>query len=154
METVGKIFEYVMSLMGNIVKVLIMLAVVGVIWGILKYFFSYNPEKRKEANKFIVYGLLSLLVITSIWGFVHLFGTFFGLKLGQTSSGDFYKSVGTYQEGEEIDATLQFGEPGFLLGPDDTSFTPTNPAEGDSGAEYQSESRSSMGRLIRDFFKR
>lgn len=59
--------------MNDAIIIIVSLALLAFLWGVLKYFFySTSPEKRKESSKFITYGLLSLLVITSVWGFVNI----------------------------------------------------------------------------------
>lgn len=110
MDKLRTIFEYLMDLMGNLVTTFIMLAVLAVMWGIVRYLFTYSPEKKKEGNRFIVYGLLSLLVMTSFLGFLHLFGSVFGIKIGELQNGNFNENLsGEYQPGDSLDFTLQPG---------------------------------------------
>lgn len=75
-----------MDIMDKAVVILISLAVLAVLWGIFTYFLKESAEKRKEGNAFIVYGLLSLLVITSLWGFVRILGSFVGITNSATGS--------------------------------------------------------------------
>ncbi|MCX6787460.1 MAG: hypothetical protein NTY93_03000 [Candidatus Kaiserbacteria bacterium] len=45
------------------------------IWGVVKYFFFNNggdTEKMKEGRDFIIWGILGLVVLFSVWGFVNL----------------------------------------------------------------------------------
>lgn len=102
MDKVQAIFQFLMSVMDRAIAVLISLAVLAVLWGILTYFFKYSPEKRKEANAFIIYGLLSLFVITSLWGFVSLFGSVLGINVnGQNTTiddGTNYDDIDRYDD--------------------------------------------------------
>jgi hypothetical protein len=45
------------------------------IWGIAKYFFFHNEgdeKKLAEGRSFIIWGILGLVVLFSVWGFVNL----------------------------------------------------------------------------------
>jgi len=44
------------------------------IWGVVNYFFlnSGNEEKRAEGRQFILWGIIGLVVLFSVWGFVNL----------------------------------------------------------------------------------
>ncbi len=69
--------------MGNLVQLLITLALFGFLWGVLQYFRqASSPEGRSSSIKYMSYGLFSLFVITSVWGFVYLLGGTLGIDLG------------------------------------------------------------------------
>ena len=57
---------------------LIAAAVILFLYGVIKYVYSGdNEEKRKEAKNYIVYGIIGLFVMVSVWGLVNLLvGTF------------------------------------------------------------------------------
>ena len=66
------------TLMNAVVPLLGSLAVVGFIYGIIKYFLNPdNEEKRKEGKSFMFWGLATLFVMVSIWGIVGLFSNSF-----------------------------------------------------------------------------
>ncbi|MCX6754199.1 MAG: pilin [Candidatus Nomurabacteria bacterium] len=66
------------TLMNAVVPLLGALAVVGFIYGIIKYFLNPdNEEKRKEGKNFMFWGLVTLFVMVSIWGIVSLFSNSF-----------------------------------------------------------------------------
>jgi len=68
------------TLMKAIVPLLVGLAVVGFVYGIIQYFLNPdNEEKRKQGKSFMLWGLISLFVMVSIWALVGIFtGTFTG----------------------------------------------------------------------------
>ena len=68
------------TLMNAIVPLLGALAVVGFIYGIIKFFLNPdNEEKRKEGKSFMLWGIITIFVMVSIWGLVGLFSnTFLG----------------------------------------------------------------------------
>lgn len=45
------------------------------VWGILQYFFFNNKgdvEKLKEGREFVVWGLLGLALLFSVWGLINI----------------------------------------------------------------------------------
>ena len=68
------------TLMKSVVPLLVGLAIVGFVYGIIKYFLNPdNEEKRKQGKDFMLWGLIALFVMVSIWALVGIFtGTFTG----------------------------------------------------------------------------
>ena len=62
------------TLMNAIVPLLVSLAVVAFIYGVIKYFLNpENEEKRKDGKSFMLWGLIALFVMMSIWALVGIF---------------------------------------------------------------------------------
>jgi hypothetical protein len=97
MKTIQDILQFFIDIMGDIVSLLVGLALLGFLWGVLSYFrHASSPDKRKESARFMVYGLISLFVITSVWGLVHLLGSTFDVKIGKgIQRGEVYQEVKT-----------------------------------------------------------
>ncbi len=57
-----------------IVPVIFALTLLVFIWGVLKYFFISGGEegKREEGRQFILWGIIGMVVLFSVWGFVNL----------------------------------------------------------------------------------
>jgi hypothetical protein len=55
---------------------------VGVfIWGVIQYLRNTtDPKKREEGRSFMIYGIVSLFVMISIWGLVGFLGNTFGVS--------------------------------------------------------------------------
>jgi bacteriorhodopsin len=64
---------------GNIlIELLISLAVIWIIWSVVRYILAADqPDKRKELGKAILYGIVGLFVILSIWGLVNILSNTF-----------------------------------------------------------------------------
>lgn len=64
----------------NMISVLIVaLGVVSFLYGLLMYMVnSGDVAKREESRKYIVYGVIGLFVMTSMWGLVYLLTSFIG----------------------------------------------------------------------------
>jgi len=61
------------SLMNLIIRVLVGLAILMIIWGVVQFIIagaSGGEEAQKKAKGTILYGILGLFVITTIWGLV------------------------------------------------------------------------------------
>lgn len=107
MTNIKQIYEYVMRTMDNILYLIIGIALLAFLWGVLRYFKSFDNEKERSASvKYMTYGLLSLMVMFTLWGFVSLLADTIGVRLGgginsningagpSPSSLEFYNGVG------------------------------------------------------------
>ena len=68
----------IQGIINRIVPFIVGLAVFIVIWGIFTYItHAAEEEKRAEARQFIIYGVIGVFLMLSIWGFVNiLYNTF------------------------------------------------------------------------------
>ncbi len=82
MTTLGGMINWATCLLiGSVVPLLFALAVVGFIYGIVKYFLNPDSEdKKNEGKKFMTWGLIALFVMVSMWGIVTLFTDTFQLN--------------------------------------------------------------------------
>jgi hypothetical protein len=126
MDKLQDILQKLIEMMQSIVYLLISAAVLGFIWGILKYLTSgSSSEQRKNSVAYMTYGVIALLVITSVWGFVYMLGSLLGIKLNN----DEYFPPDPFDEGplelEEINLenppSLDDVDTGLLL-PTEDSF--------------------------------
>lgn len=64
-----------------IVPIIFALAFASLIWGIVNYFFFHGSEEksRAEGRQFIFWGVLGMVVLFSVWGFVSLLLTTLGI---------------------------------------------------------------------------
>ena len=68
-------------LMQSIVPFLFMLATVGFLYGIIKFYLNPdNTEEKKKGKSFITGGLIALFVMTAMWGIVKVATTTFNVK--------------------------------------------------------------------------
>jgi uncharacterized membrane protein len=67
-------------LLTRVIPLLVTAAVVVFIYGIVTYIRNAeNAEKRKEGNLFMLYGLIALFVMVSIWALVGILGSTIGI---------------------------------------------------------------------------
>lgn len=57
-----------------IVPVIFAFAFVAFVWGVVSYFFlnGGDEKKREEGRQFVLWGILGMVVLLSVWGFVNL----------------------------------------------------------------------------------
>lgn len=68
-------------LIKSVVPLLFSLATVGFIWGVIIYFINpENEEKRSQGKSYILWGLIGLFVMVSIWGLVNIFSSTFNMN--------------------------------------------------------------------------
>ena len=68
------------TIMNALIPLLMSLAVVGFVYGIIKYFLNPNNEEGKKKGKdFMLWGLIAMFVIVTFWGIVRLFTATFGV---------------------------------------------------------------------------
>ena len=61
----------IQGLLNGLLPVLIAFAVAVFSWGVLKYIrASDNPEQRTEGRELMIYGIVAIFVMVSLWGLV------------------------------------------------------------------------------------
>src|SRR3989344_9617250 len=68
-------------LLDSVVPLLITLAIVVFIYGVIRYIANANDSaKREEGRNFMIWGIIGIFVIVSIWGLVKLLAGTFGVS--------------------------------------------------------------------------
>jgi len=57
-----------------VVPIIFTLASLTFVWGVVNYFFLHGSDegRREEGRQFILWGIIGLAVLFSVWGFVNL----------------------------------------------------------------------------------
>ena len=56
-------------------------SVVMFIWGVVQYVINSDEEAKKEKGKqFMIWGIIGLTVMVSVWGLVRIVGTTFNIN--------------------------------------------------------------------------
>ena len=57
-----------------VVPLIFSFAALAFVWGVINYFFLHGSDetKREEGRQFILWGIVGLAVLFSVWGFVNL----------------------------------------------------------------------------------
>lgn len=67
-------------LKNKLLPIALSLAVAVFIFGVIKYVIAVEEKEREKSKQFIVYGLISLTVLVSLWGLSSLLTGSFGVK--------------------------------------------------------------------------
>ncbi len=66
------LFNAIQSILNAVIPIIIALAVVYILWGIVQSFIKGSDEERKAGHMKILYGIIGLFVMISIWGLVNI----------------------------------------------------------------------------------
>jgi heme/copper-type cytochrome/quinol oxidase subunit 4 len=57
-----------------VIPVIFAFAFAAFVWGVVNYFFLHGDEegKREEGRKFMFWGIIGMVVLFSVWGFVNI----------------------------------------------------------------------------------
>ena len=82
LKTLGHIANWAScTLIKSIIPLLFTLAVAGFIWGIVQYYLNPdNEEKRKKGKSYMIWGIIALFVMVSMWGLVGVLTKTFGIQ--------------------------------------------------------------------------
>src|SRR3989344_1309683 len=87
-QTLGNVETFVRSI-GRLVDlalpIVVGIALLAFFWGLVKFIFSQGDETAKaDAKKIMLWGLIALFVMISVWGLVRFIGTALGVSQGDT----------------------------------------------------------------------
>ncbi|MCR4306785.1 MAG: pilin [Candidatus Yonathbacteria bacterium] len=85
-QTVQTVIATVSNILNLVIPIVITLAVIYFFWGLAKYILNAdNEEARTEGRSIMIYGIIALFVMVSVWGLIGLVGNTF--NVGQGGSG-------------------------------------------------------------------
>ena len=85
--TVPQLLTKIEEILNVIIPFIIGLAVFTIIWGIFTYITKAGEEeKRSEAKLYIVWGIIAVFCMLSIWGFVNILINSFGIPINPPTS--------------------------------------------------------------------
>ncbi|MEK7647164.1 MAG: pilin [Patescibacteria group bacterium] len=81
--TATDLITTVQGILNALIPLFMVIATVVFLWGVVRYITSAGEdEKVKEAKNFIMYGLIGLFVMVSVWGLVGVLVSTFGVGGG------------------------------------------------------------------------
>ena len=72
------------TILNNVIPVLITVAVIYFIWGVIQYGIAKDEGAKTGGRDAMIYGLIALMVIVSVWGLVNFIKNFVGLDAADT----------------------------------------------------------------------
>lgn len=83
--TLENIFTQILGLINIVAGLIVALAVVYFLWGVAKYVGSQgDASAREEARNTMIWGIIAIFVMVSVWGLVNLLRDTFNLEEGET----------------------------------------------------------------------
>lgn len=69
------------TLISSLIPILMTVAFLAFLWGLIKYISSAgDPQKAFEGKSIMIYGVIALFVMVSIWGLTSFIGGVFGIS--------------------------------------------------------------------------
>ncbi|MFA6536349.1 MAG: hypothetical protein WC250_00855 [Candidatus Paceibacterota bacterium] len=75
------------KILNAIVPVLIAFAVVYFLYGVFSYVFTDDEEKKEKAKEVMIYGVIGIFVMVSVWGLVNILAGTLNLNQQAPTSG-------------------------------------------------------------------
>lgn len=68
------------EILNSLIPFLVLLGVLYFVWGVINYVIADEEEAKKKGRDRMVYGIIGLVVIVSLWGLVYIVVDTFGLR--------------------------------------------------------------------------
>ncbi len=81
--TIQGIMCKVAEILGAILPILVGLGIVYFVWGVITYMIASDEEAKTAGRDKIIFGVIGLAVIISVWGLVAILRNTFGLSNNQ-----------------------------------------------------------------------
>jgi len=73
------VLDNISDLLSSILPILVSVAVLYFIYGVITYLIGYDEESKKAGRDKVIYGIVGLAVIVSVWGLVAILTTTLGV---------------------------------------------------------------------------
>lgn len=80
LTTIQGILCKIGDILNTIVPILVVLGVVYFVWGVVQYVMASEEEAKKVGRERMIYGIIGLVVIVSMWGLVGIITNTFQLS--------------------------------------------------------------------------
>jgi hypothetical protein len=74
------------NIINQIIPILFALALLGFFYGLVMYIFVGDDEKKTKAKQTMIWGVVALFVMASVWGLVRFIGNAVGVDQGAAPS--------------------------------------------------------------------
>jgi len=77
------LLSYITCIIGkSVIPLIFVLAVAMFVWGVVQYVINDSEEAKKKGKNFMIWGIIALTVMVSVWGLVAIVGTTFNIDTG------------------------------------------------------------------------
>lgn len=78
-QTISGILGSIKDLLNSLIPIIFIIATIVFLWGVVMFITAGGDEdKRSEGRQYIIFGLIGLFVMISVWGIVNVLVGFFG----------------------------------------------------------------------------
>lgn len=84
---VKELINYIIEILNMTVPLIFAIAMVSFVWGVLKYVVANDVKSKAEGRPFVIYGIIGLAVMLSIWGLAYFVKNSFFESAPTTPSG-------------------------------------------------------------------
>lgn len=81
------IFNFIKNILNTILPLIIAAAVVYFVWGMFQVFLAGDDDKKAKAKNTVIYGVIAIFVMISVWGLVNILYNTFGLDNNNRGGG-------------------------------------------------------------------
>jgi hypothetical protein len=71
-QSIGSLLSLVSNTLGALVYIVMSLGLLVFLWGVVKYVISPNEDDKKAARQYMIWGVIGLFVMSTVWGIVGL----------------------------------------------------------------------------------
>tara|TARA_Y100000031_G_C7991980_1_gene279621 strand:- start:51 stop:443 length:393 start_codon:yes stop_codon:yes gene_type:complete len=80
-QSIQEVIDIILNILAAVIPLLAAAALVGFVWGGAKFIYAADDAtQRKEGRQVMLYGVIALFVIMTVWGLVALLGDTFGIR--------------------------------------------------------------------------
>lgn len=88
--------NFFLGLIGRAIPILVSISVIVFVWGVFWYVIAADEERKKSSKEKMIYGIIGLFVMVSVWGLVAVVRNTLGL---QNTNGLFFNYGGGFGSG-------------------------------------------------------
>jgi predicted membrane protein len=85
-DNVNQLFDIISKLANRSIGILVTLALAVFFWGLVQYLFKLGAGKGEHGKDLMIYGVVALFVMVSIWGIISFISGFFGFSGNETGT--------------------------------------------------------------------
>ncbi len=84
-DTLRDVVVKVGDIINLIIPLMVAIALIAFFWGLIKYLFAQgNEESKTDGKKIMLWGIVALFVMVSIWGIIRVIADTFNIQSGTT----------------------------------------------------------------------
>lgn len=71
-SSIASLLSLVSNTLGALVYIVMSLGLLVFLWGVVKYVISNSDDDKKSARQYMIWGIIGLFVMSTVWGIVGL----------------------------------------------------------------------------------